>query len=249
MYEENIKEYLKKHGFKAFVPKAVLFDMDGVIYDSMPNHAKSWHRAMAKYGIDMPLSGAYQYEGMRGVETIKMLVRQQRGLEITDEEAAAMYAEKSRMYAECPEAGKMPGIYELMCKIKDMGMKIVVVTGSGQKTLLDRIINDFKGLVSKELMVTALDVTHGKPNPEPYIMGMKKAGIQPWEGIVVENAPIGVHAGVAADIFTIAVNTGPLPDKMLSDEGCNLLFHRMTDLADAWSSQWVKPTDICQSVL
>lgn len=239
MYEKNIKEYLKKHGFVAFKPKAVLFDMDGVIYDSMPNHARSWHNAMAKYGIDMPLSDAYMYEGMRGVETIQLLTAQQWGQKVSDDEAAKMYAEKSKMYAECPKAAKMDGIYELMSKIKARGMKIVVVTGSGQKTLLDRLTNDFDGLVSKKLMITAQDVTHGKPDPAPYIAGMKKAGIHPWEGIVVENAPLGVRAGVAAKIFTIAVNTGPLPDNMLTDEGANILFHRITDLAESWNDQWI----------
>lgn len=236
MYEKNIKDYLEKYGFKAFKPKAVLFDMDGVIYNSMPNHAISWHKAMEKYGLDMPLSDAYKYEGMRGVETIKLLMKQQRGINITDEEAEKMYAFKSALYAQCPKADKMEGIYGLMCKIKEMGLKIVVVTGSGQKTLLDRLQKDFNGLITTELIVTAHDVTHGKPNPEPYIMGMKKAGIQPWEGIVVENAPLGVRAGVAANIFTIAVNTGPLSDEMLLDEGANLLFHRMTDLEKDWNT-------------
>ena len=117
MYIEEIKEYLKKHGFKAFTPKAVLFDMDGVIYDSMPNHAVSWHKAMAEYGLDMPLTGAYQYEGMRGVETIKLLTGQQRGKMVSDEEAKVMYAEKSRIYAECPEASKMPGREGGVCQI------------------------------------------------------------------------------------------------------------------------------------
>jgi len=237
MYGKNIKEYLERHGFKEFTPKAVLFDMDGVIYDSMPNHAKSWHEAMKKYKIDMPLSDAYKYEGMRGVETIKLLTRRQKGKEVSDEEAAAMYAEKSKIYAGHQDAAIMPGIHELMCKIRDMGMKIVVVTGSGQKTLLDRVVNDFKGLVSEELMVTAKDVTHGKPDSEPYLKGMEKAGIQPWEGIVVENAPLGVRAGVAARIFTIAVNTGPLPDEMLKAEGADILFHRMTELAERWKGQ------------
>lgn len=239
MYTGEIRKYLKQNGFKSFTPKAVLFDMDGVIYDSMPNHAISWHKAMARYGLDMPLSGAYRYEGMRGVETIKLLTEQQLGIEIADEEAERMYAVKSALYAQCPQATKMDGIYGLMCKIRDMGMKIVVVTGSGQKTLLERLQHDFNGLVTPGLMVTASDVKHGKPNPEPYIMGMKKAGIQPWEGIVVENAPLGVRAGVAAKMFTIAVNTGPLPDEMLLDEGANLLFHKMTDLENEWSGRWV----------
>ena len=83
-------------------------------------------------------------------------------------------------------------------------------------------------------MVTAFDVKYGKPNPEPYLMGLQKAGVKPNEAIVVENAPLGVQAGVAANIFTIAVNTGPLPDSVLLCEGANLLLHSMQELSDKW---------------
>ena len=48
-----IENYLRSNGFRAFCPKAVLFDMDGVLFDSMPNHAVSWHKAMEYYGILM----------------------------------------------------------------------------------------------------------------------------------------------------------------------------------------------------
>ena len=71
----------------------------------------------------------------------------------------------------------------------------------------------------RELIVTSFDVKYGKPNPEPYLMGLQKGHIEPWEGIVVENAPLGVQAASAARIFTIAVNTGPLPDHVLLDAG------------------------------
>lgn len=121
-----------------------------------------------------------------------------------------------------------------MRKIKSDGLKIVVVTGSGQKSLLKRLEEEFAGLVSGDLTVTSFDVKHGKPDPEPYLRGLEKAGIKPCEGIVVENAPLGVRAAVAAGIFTIAVNTGPLPDETLTSEGANLVFAKMTDLRDAW---------------
>jgi beta-phosphoglucomutase-like phosphatase (HAD superfamily) len=84
-------------------------------------------------------------------------------------------------------------------------------------------------------MVTAFDVKHGKPDPEPYLMGMQKGELRPDECIVVENAPLGVRAAKAAGIFTIAVNTGPLPDNALLDEGADLLFPSMQALSDAWS--------------
>ena len=234
MFENEINLYLEKHGIEAFTPKAVLFDMDGVLYDSMPFHARSWHESMARFGIDMAPEEAYAYEGMRGVETIKLLVKRQFGKDISDEEAARMYDAKSEAFHLCPKAEKMDGVEELMRKIKAGGLKIVVVTGSGQKSLLDRLEEDFHGLVSRNLVVTSFDVKHGKPDPEPYLTGLAKAGIKPSEGIVVENAPLGVRAAVAAGIFTAAVNTGPLPDKALADEGANVVLPSMPALRDAW---------------
>ena len=53
---------------------------------------------------------------------------------------------------------------------------------------------------------------------------------------MVEDAPLGVRAAQAARIFTVAVNTGPLPNKMLADEGADLIFNKMTDFRDKWDS-------------
>ena len=229
--------YLERHGFGQFCPKAVLFDMDGVIYDSMPNHSVSWHDSMKDFGLDMPYEGAYQYEGMRGVETIKTLARAQWNRELSDEEAKKMYAHKAEVFArQCKltPAQIMPGIKTLMQHIKDNGWKICVVTGSAQHALLDKLLIDFEGLLREELIVTAFDVKHGKPNPEPYLIGMQKCGVEPFETMVVENAPLGVRAAVAARCFTVAVNTGPLPDEALLKEGANLIFPQMTALAQAY---------------
>ncbi len=232
--KETIEQYLRSNGFRIFRPKAVLFDMDGVLFDSMPNHARSWHQAMAHFDIDMPESEAYEYEGMRGVETIKLKAREQWHREITDEEASQMYEVKSAFFNQCPPAQKMEGVESLMHRIKDCGMKIGVVTGSGQHSLLDHLEQTFSGLLVKQLMVTSFDVRHGKPSPEPYLTGLKKCGVEPWEAIVIENAPLGVRAAVAAHIFTIAVNTGPLPDQRLRDEGANVVAKCMADVEAQW---------------
>ena len=160
--------------------------------------------------------------------------------ELTEEEASKMYAHKAELFArqcQLTPAKVMPGIKTLMQYIKENGWKICVVTGSAQHALLDKLLIDFEGLLREELIVTAFDVKHGKPNPEPYLIGMQKCGIEPWESIVVENAPLGVRAAVAARCFTIAVNTGPLPDEMLQNEGACLTFPRMTALAQAFH-QW-----------
>lgn len=234
MYTKEINNYLKKFGFSKFTPKAVLFDMDGVLYDSMPNHAYSWHNSMASFGIEMSEADAYAHEGMRGVETIKKIVKEQRGIEISDEESQRMYAEKSRIFATRPEAKIMEGVIDLQHKIKSLGMKIVVVTGSGQHSLLEKLTHDFSGLIEPGMIVSSFDVTRGKPHPMPYLKGMEKAGVEPWEAIVVENAPLGVRAAVSAKIFTVAVNSGPLPNEMLAAEGANIIFDKMTDFNDVF---------------
>jgi len=231
-----ISHYLNKYGFGQFCPKAVLFDMDGVLYDSMPNHAIAWQQSMKKFGIHMTEADTYATEGARGVDTIRQMVKEQQGRDIDEAEAQMMYDEKTLQFHALPKPPVMPGIPELMKQIKADGLTIGVVTGSGQRPLIKRLLDDFGAYLDPSHIITAYDVTHGKPAPDPYLAGLKKAGnLQPWEAIIVENAPLGVRAGVAARVFTIAVNTGPLPDKVLTQEGANLIFDQMTDLASAWS--------------
>ena len=231
---KEIKQYIEKHGFERFEPKAVLFDMDGVLYDSMSRHAIAWQQSMAEFGIVMTEADAYATEGARGIDTIRSMVLRQRGENITLERAQEMYDEKSRLFHEMGVAPLMPGILGLMENIRSQGLRIGVVTGSGQRPLIKRLLTDFWDFLDEQHIVTAYDVTRGKPAPDPYLMGMQKAGVEPWQTVVVENAPLGVRAGVAAGAFTIAVNTGPLPDEVLLSGGANMLFKRMTDLRDAW---------------
>lgn len=215
--------------------KLCLFDMDGVLYDSMPNHAIAWVKAMASFNIQFTSDDSYATEGARGVDTVRHFVKQQQDRDITEEEAQAMYDEKARIFGELPTAKLMPEILTLMDKIQKQGMTIGVVTGSAQRPLIARIQDDFSKYISEKNIVTAFDVKHGKPNPEPYIMGMQKCGgFTPEETIVVENAPLGVRAGHASGAFTIAVNTGPLPNEALLSEGADMLFPTIAALAEKW---------------
>ncbi|WP_346709297.1 HAD-IA family hydrolase [Phocaeicola salanitronis] len=234
MFEEAIRTYLQAHRFGSLDLKAVLLDMDGVLFDSMKNHAAAWHEAMKRYNLQMSPEEAYLHEGRTGADTINIISARQRKKEATDEEIENIYETKSEIFNSLPQAERMPGAYELLQKIKGEGLTPVIVTGSGQKSLLERLNKNFPDIFRPELMVTAFDVKYGKPNPEPYLMGLQKAGVKANEAIVVENAPLGVKAGVAAGIFTVAVNTGPLPDEVLTQEGANLLFHSMMEFNNSW---------------
>ena len=190
---------------------------------------------MAQQGLQMTADDAYATEGARGVDTIRLMVKRQLGRVIDEAEAQRMYDVKSRIFHSLPEAPVMPGIRELMQKIKASGLQVGVVTGSGQRPLIQRILKDFGDYVDEAHITTAYDVERGKPNPDPYLMGLQKAGsLAPYEAIVVENAPLGVRAGYAARIFTVAVNTGPLPDEELLMAGANLIFPTMQEFCDHW---------------
>lgn len=214
--------------------KAILFDMDGVLYDSMPSHVKAWKETMASHGINAPMEDFYLFEGRTGASTIDILFNRHLGKKASQEEIQAIYAEKSNRFSELEgNASKpMPGAIDVLMKIKSLGLQRVIVTGSGQQSLFEKIHKDFPGFFDKEKMVTAYDVQFGKPHPEPYLMGLKKAKITAHEAIVVENAPLGVEAAKAAGIYTIAVNTGPLSNQVLLDSGADRIYRTMSDLAE-----------------
>lgn len=220
-----------KNSIELSEKKVFLFDMDGVLYDSMPNHAVAWQKSMAQFDINMTAADAYATEGSRGIDTIRMMVKEQRGEDITLEEAQRMYDVKTEIFHSMPTAPIFPHVIEVMETLKSHGIQIGVVTGSGQRPLIQRLLDDFGRFLDEDHIVSAYDVERGKPYPDPYLMGLKKAGnLSPAEGVVVENAPLGVKAGVAAGIYTIAINSGPLPDSVLLGEGANVLYHNMGEL-------------------
>ncbi len=211
---------------------AILFDMDGVLYDSMPNHSKAWSQAMEKYGMHMTPHDVYLNEGATGHDTVVRISLRDRGYEASEQEIDEIYGYKAQLFRSMPEACIMPGSQEVFRKAKALGLKILIVTGSGQKNLIERVQRDYEGYITRDLMVTAFEVKRGKPYPDPYLKGLQIAGVPAGEAVVVENAPLGIRASVAAGIDTIAVNTGPLEDEILLAEKPVLLLHSMQELAD-----------------
>jgi HAD superfamily hydrolase (TIGR01509 family) len=234
MFSTAIQSFLNQHHYPALNIKAVFFDMDGVLFDTMPAHAKAWVIAMNGAGLHFTEYQGYLNEGRTGASTIDNEFVKVFGRHSTEEEKQHIYKQKSQHFLSFGESMPIPYTYELTKKIKAENIDRLVVTGSGEKTLLERVEQFYPGIFNRQRMVTAYDVKHGKPNPEPYLMALQKANVKPWEAVVIENAPLGVQAGVAAGIFTIAVNTGILEDEVLHQAGANLVFGNMKDLHDHW---------------
>ncbi|MCQ2194441.1 MAG: HAD-IA family hydrolase [Paludibacteraceae bacterium] len=218
-------EALKRLDLKAF-----FFDMDGVLFDSMPNHAKAWCTAFEALGIPFSSYDAYMREGMTGASTIYQAFTRHLGRDASEEECQRIYKVKCDIFESLPVAKPIPQVLEVLQTVKQAGLEIFIVTGSGQHSLFDRLNTHFPDIFCREKMVTAYDVKKGKPDPEPYLMALKKGGFEAHQAIVVENAPLGVKSAVAAEIFTIAVNTGILKDEDLSVHGAGVVYHNMGEL-------------------
>ncbi len=214
MIQEAINRYLLRTKQNSLSPKAVLFDMDGVLYDSMRFHARAWNETAIHHQLQAKEEDFYMFEGRTGDSTINELYQRTFQRDATDEEKRELYEEKAMLFNKYNDGKAMTGAAEVLAAVKAT----------------------YPSCFTREKMVTAFDVKYGKPHPEPYLMGLQKAGVHANEAFVVENAPMGVEAGVAAGIFTIAVNTGPLPDKVLLDAGADLLYPDMASLAKDWDN-------------
>lgn len=237
MFQSAIKKYLKQHNYSRIDIKAVLFDMDGVLLDSMSHHAIAWVKAMEDFNLPFTANDTYIKEGRVAHATINDVFLKHLKRDATEQEKDAIYKLKTHYFEALGPVNRMPFSFELIEHLKKQGIQILLVTGSSQTLLLEGLEDYFPGVFTEEQMITAFDVKHGKPFPEPYLKGLKKSGVHPWEAIIIENAPLGIESGVAAGLFTIALNTGTLDSNILLKSGANLLFEKgMTELYEHWNA-------------
>lgn len=207
----------------------VMFDMDGVLLDSMPRHAIAWTQVFKEQSIDIEPEFIYLNEGRTGKDTIE-IVEKKTGIKL---DWTSVYQRKKEIFRQQGGACPMKGALEVLAQIRKCGARSIVVTGSGHDNLKEILEGFYPSLLDHENMVTAYDTERGKPYPDPYLEGLRKTGVPACKSIVIENAPLGIQAARTAGCFVIAVNTGILPDSVLWDAGADIVFHSMVELAPA----------------
>lgn len=210
--------------------KAFFFDMDGVLFDSMPLHAIAWERVMASHGLPFTAHDTYLNEGRTGESVIDEAFMTTQHRHATPEEVTQIYAEKTRLFHTLGDAQPIQGVAEVLRYVQAQGCCIWIVTGSAQQSLFDKLDTCFPGIFVRERMITAWDVVHGKPHPEPYLKAWERSGLPKEECAVVENAPMGVESGKAAGLTVYAVNTGILTRDDLAQVGADRVFDDMPGL-------------------
>ncbi len=216
--------------------KAYFFDMDGVLFDSMPNHAIAWEEVMKRHGLPFSARDCYVNEGRTGESVIREAMWKARNRDATLEEIQTIYAEKSAYFIDLEQKSGgtpiIPGVADVLRHVEACGDQIWVVTGSGMRSLLDNLNTVLPSVFHRDRMITAFDVVKGKPDPEPYLKAWERSGLSKTQCFVIENAPLGVRSGKAAGLTVYAVNTGVLTRDDLLQAGADEVFETMSDLLE-----------------
>ena len=191
--------------------EAVLFDLDGVLLDSMPYHCKAWQQVFARLGVDIQPEEIYSREGTRTAELARALVKDH-GLELDEEAILHLIDEKSKVYNAISRAELMPGAVDLLEKLKRRGLLTAIVTSTFRENLEKILPPEF--LRQFEAIVTGEDVSIGKPHPRPYLLAAERLEKEPARCVAVENAPLGVKSAHAAGMPCVAITSTQSADKL-----------------------------------
>lgn len=209
--------------------KAVIFDLDGVVIDSMPYYYKAWKSAFEIYGIRVTEEEIYLREGEKMEKTAKEVYEREKGKTADDDIIKNIINNELRVYQENFQLKIFPGIKDLIYKLKEKNVRLGLVTGSISESIRqfakeDDIFGKF------DAIVTGDETSNGKPAPEPYNLAIKKLGISPLNCCAVENGPLGIRSAADAGLTCFAVKgNSPLPLNVLKGAGS---FYVCKDISD-----------------
>ncbi|MGE5280218.1 MAG: HAD family hydrolase [Deltaproteobacteria bacterium] len=205
--------------------KAVLFDMDGVITDTMPYHFRAWKKVMKDNGIAVSRCEVFLREGQPGRLTIKEIFAE-RGRAFDARLAAKIIREKESLFKRIVRPRFVPGARRFIARLAGKGIRMGLVTGTAAHEVAQILPAALRRRFS--VRVTGDDVRHGKPHPEPYLLALKKLGLRPRQAVVLENAPFGIHSAKKAGLMCIALQTS-LPKAYLKDADLVLSTYRQLE--------------------
>jgi len=176
-----------------FSCSAILFDLDGVLVDSTRAVDREWRQWARRKGVDGDAVMAIAH-GVRTIEVIRRVAPH------LDADAEAWQIENEEANDQ-QGVRVMPGAGALVNSIPEGRWGVVT---SGTRLLASARLR-FCGLPVPKVLVTADDVEHGKPHPEPYLKGAKRLGFKPADCLVIEDAPAGIRAARAAGMKVIGL--------------------------------------------
>lgn len=191
--------------------KYLLFDMDGVLVDSMKYHIEAWKKAFAKFDIKLKKEDLTGLGGVNIDDTIN-IISNKYGKKLSHEEMYTLYAIKFHTFKEIAKIEPYEKINIELKKLKKQNFKLALVTGSTKEHTTEVINKYFKNIF--DVIVTSSDYKNGKPNKDPYLTAIKKLNAKPSEAIVIEDSPMGIKSANSANIKSIGITTTVTKDRL-----------------------------------
>jgi beta-phosphoglucomutase len=211
----------KKNGLKA-----ILFDMDGVLVDSMNYHLKSWKDLLETFNIKVSDEFIFQHEGAMAPNIIMNLFNEN-GYFIDEAQISDIYLTQNSKFQEqyLSQVALYPESLSLLEQLNRKGILLGLVTSS-RRNLVDRIWKE-EDLDFFTTIISADDITRFKPFPDPYLKARDELGQKSENCLVIENAPAGIQAANSAGITCFAISS-TLPKEKLS--GAQQVFPNLQSL-------------------
>ncbi len=188
--------------------KAVLWDLDGTMVDSLPYHWLAWRETAAAAGLDATHE---MFVAALGKQNDEILLDWSGGRMDRDERTRVGLTKEVRYRDLVREKGiaPLPGVLDWLRQLRDAGWKQAVATAAPR--LNEEAVIGALGLAGWfDARVVAEDVPRGKPFPDVFLAAAARLGLPPERCLVVEDSVAGVQAGRAAGMKTIGVNASPL---------------------------------------
>jgi beta-phosphoglucomutase len=214
-----------------FHPKAIIFDMDGVIVDSMPYHFIAWYEALRPFGIRVSCFDVYSKEGERWDKTLDVFFKRA-NIKPTRKILKQIFSSRQKIFKKYFKRFIFKGTEEFLDHLDKKGYLLGLVTGTPTievKKILPKKIQKFF-----DCIVAGDQVRIGKPHPAPYLKAAKILHCSPGECLVVENAPLGIESAKNAGMFCVALATS-LPAQYLS--GADIILKELGEMGKIYGDQ------------
>jgi beta-phosphoglucomutase len=207
----------KDHDLSADQRFLAIFDHDGVLVDSLELHTQAWIEMGARSGLSFPPSFIHETFGMTNPSIFRKLL----GDKVGDHDIQAYSDLKEVCYRDVAR-GKialMAGVRDVLDALTAHGVRLAIGS-SGVLPNLELTVSEC-GLAGRFAAIASLeDITHGKPDPEVFLVAAKKSGGVPSRSVVFEDAVVGIQAAKAAGMYAVGVmTTHPAP--ALKDAGAD----------------------------
>jgi beta-phosphoglucomutase len=214
---------------------AVIFDMDGVLVLTEEAHWQSWLEAARPRGAELSYPAFKSCFGRINPDCIPILFGQR-----SPEESVAIAQEKESAFRKIVRARVplVPGIVELLTSLRELGVAMAVGSSGPPENV--KALVEGGGLARFfGATVDGAQVQRGKPAPDVFLIGAQRLGVAPAGCAVIEDAPVGIRAAVAAGMLPVGLATTH-PEKELREAGAVFVFPGPSAIDAAWLARTLR---------